>query len=72
MLPVERKIVILDAGHGGWDPGKTGSTNYADEKTLNLAVVEKLQGYLEQSGATVYLTRDTDEALGGGKREDMA
>lgn len=72
MLPVERRIVILDAGHGGWDPGKTGSQAYADEKTLNLAVVEKLQGYLEQSGATVFLTRDTDEALGGGKREDMA
>lgn len=70
MLAVERKIVILDAGHGGWDPGKTGT--FADEKMLNLAVVEKLQGYLEQSGATVFLTRDTDEALGGGKREDMA
>lgn len=72
MLPVERKTVILDAGHGGWDPGKTGSTAYADEKTLNLAVTEKLQGYLEQSGATVILTRSTDDALGGGKREDMA
>lgn len=72
MLPVERKIVILDAGHGGWDPGKTGSAAFADEKTLNLAVVEKLQRYLEQSGATVFLTRSTDEALGGGKREDMA
>lgn len=72
MLPVERKIVILDAGHGGWDPGKTGSPAFADEKTLNLAVTEKLQGYLEQAGATVFLTRSTDEALGGGKREDMA
>lgn len=72
MLPVERKTIVLDAGHGGWDPGKTGSTQYADEKDLNLAVVEKLQHYLEQGGATVLLTRNTDDALGGGKREDMA
>lgn len=35
-------------------------------------MTEKLQGYLEQAGATVFLTRSTDEALGGGKREDMA
>ncbi len=71
MFPIAEKTVILDAGHGGWDPGKTG-TNGADEKTLNLAVVQKLQGFLEQGGAEVILTRETDEALGSGKREDMA
>ena len=26
MLPVENKVVIIDAGHGGFDPGKTGKT----------------------------------------------
>lgn len=71
MYPTEQRVILLDAGHGGWDPGKTGTTG-ADEKELNLAVVEKLQGLLEQGGATVLLTRDTDEALGKGKREDMA
>lgn len=71
MFPIIEKTIILDAGHGGWDPGKTG-TSGADEKTLNLAVVEKLREFLEQGGAEVALTRKTDEALGGGKREDMA
>lgn len=71
MYPAERRIVILDAGHGGWDPGKTG-TGGADEKLLNLAVAEKLQVFLEQGGATVLLTRAADEALGSGKQEDMA
>lgn len=71
MLPVDQKVIILDAGHGGWDPGKTG-TGGADEKNINLAVMEKLQKFLEQGGATVMITRATDEALGAGKRADMA
>lgn len=72
MSSVSRKIIILDAGHGGWDPGKTGTSDSQDEKNINLAVMEKLQRYLEQGGATVYITRSTDEALGESKRKDMA
>lgn len=70
-FPMAEKRVILDAGHGGWDPGKVGSGG-ADEKTLNLAITQKLQAYLEAGGAEVILTRETDAALGSGKREDMA
>lgn len=71
MFPMMDATIVLDAGHGGWDPGKTG-TNGADEKLLNLAVVEKLAEYLEQGGAEVILTRDSDAALGKGKKADMA
>lgn len=71
MLPVDQQVIILDAGHGGWDPGKTGTAG-EDEKNINLAVMQKLQQYLEQGGATVYITRGTDEALGSKKRADMA
>ena len=63
--------VVLDAGHGGWDPGKTG-TQGANEKELNLAVAEKLAEYLELGGAEVILTRSSDDALGKGKGGDMA
>lgn len=70
-LPVDQRVIILDAGHGGWDPGKTG-TQGEDEKNINLSVMTKLQQYLEQSGAIVMVTRTTDEALGNGKRTDMA
>ena len=71
MFPMMDATIVLDTGHGGWDPGKTG-TNGADEKLLNLAVVEKLAEYLEQGGSEVILTRDSDAALGKGKKADMA
>lgn len=71
LLPLSDAVIVLDAGHGGWDPGKTG-TDGADEKELNLAIVEKLAAYLEAGGAEVILTRAADTALGGGKRADMA
>ncbi len=71
MLPVNEKIVILDAGHGGWDPGKVG-VNGDNEKDINLKVMTRLQMLLEQGGATVFITRATDEALGETKPEDMA
>lgn len=71
MFPLPEVKIVLDAGHGGWDPGKPG-TGGADEKLLNLSVAEKLAEYLELGGAEVILTRTADEALGSGKQADMA
>ena len=71
MFPMMKATIVLDAGHGGWDPGKTGTTG-KNEKDLNLAVAEKLAEYLELGGAEVILTRKSDDALGDGKRTDMA
>jgi len=53
--------VILDAGHGGGDGGTTNGN--AIEKDINLAVVLKLKTLLENNGAKVYLTRDSDKRL---------
>lgn len=69
-LPVAKKIIVIDPGHGGFDPGKTG-TNGENEKVINLKISQKLQEYLEQSGSYVILTRETDEALGDNKNEDF-
>ena len=71
MLPVENKVVIIDAGHGGFDPGKTGK-NGDNEKDINLKIASYLQQYLEQSGAVAIITRNSDDALGESKREDMS
>ena len=69
-MPVSGKVIILDPGHGGWDPGKAG-INGEDEKDINLKIAEDIKDYLEQGGAYVYMTRSEDDALGKTKNEDM-
>lgn len=54
--------IVLDAGHGGNDPGKVGVNN-ALEKDINLSITLKLKEFLEAKGVTVVLTRTTDSAL---------
>ena len=41
--------VVIDAGHGGSDPGKIG-INGAREKEVNLAIAEELKACLEEAG----------------------
>ena len=68
-MPLSKKIILIDAGHGGLDPGKvSGSTQ---EKTINLAIAQKLQSYLEQADATVFMTRVDDSNLANSKKSDM-
>lgn len=69
-MPLSKKIIIIDAGHGGWDPGKVIDKNIY-EKDINLSISKKLQEYLEQSGAFVLMTRFEDEALANRKTKDL-
>jgi N-acetylmuramoyl-L-alanine amidase len=58
MLSMKRTIVI-DAGHGGHDPGARGQLGF--EKDVNLAAAQALKARLEKSGRyKVVLTRDED------------
>jgi len=68
-MPVSRKIIVVDAGHGGWDPGMVSGK--VEEKDINLSIAKKLQVFLEQGGATVIITRIDDTALGTKKTGDM-
>ena len=56
----EVKIVIIDAGHGGKDPGALGSNS--KEKDITLAIALKLGNYIETKlkGVKVIYTRKTD------------
>ncbi len=54
--------VVLDAGHGGNDPGKVG-INGAREKDLNLEIMLLVKKYLEADDIRVVVTRDTDAGL---------
>ncbi len=62
-MPVTNKVIILDAGHGGIDPGKLSNDKLIQEKNVNLAITLKLRELLESSGAVVVLTREDDSSL---------
>jgi N-acetylmuramoyl-L-alanine amidase len=64
------KSVVIDAGHGGWDPGVKGA-NGSREADVNLAIAMKLAEYCREAGATVTMTRESDVALAKTKAEDM-
>ncbi len=59
---VNRNCIVVDAGHGGDDPGKIG-INGALEKDINLAVAHKLSALLKAQGYEVVMTRETGEGL---------
>ncbi|MBS4537316.1 N-acetylmuramoyl-L-alanine amidase CwlD [Clostridium sp. D2Q-11] len=60
--PIMNKIVILDAGHGGFDPGAIGSQENKEDD-INLEITLKLRRLIEQGGGIVVLTREIDEGL---------
>lgn len=54
--------IVIDAGHGGDDPGMIGSTGI-NEKVLNLVYAKKLKALLEEQGFQVVMTRETEDGL---------
>jgi N-acetylmuramoyl-L-alanine amidase len=59
LRPSGRKVIVIDAGHGGRDPGALGRN--AQEKVVTLSAARRLKARLERSGRyTVILTRDSD------------
>lgn len=54
--------IVVDAGHGGIDPGKVG-INSALEKDINLAIALKLERNLKANGINVVMTRTDDNGL---------
>jgi len=64
------RTVIIDAGHGGGDPGAIGLTGSL-EKDINLSISLKLQKLIEKNGGIVLMTRTDDNSLASSKREDM-
>lgn len=55
---VKDRIIVLDPGHGGTDPGAVNGSY--TEKAVVLDVAKRVQALLEQAGAKVVLTRSTD------------
>ena len=59
---LENKIIILDAGHGGEDPGAI-SDGGIYEKDLNLAITLEIGKILSEKGYAVVYTRTDDRLL---------
>ncbi len=56
------KVLVLDAGHGGKDPGAAGVTG-VKEKDVVLDIARRMRNIFEQAGITVIMTRDKDEFI---------
>ncbi len=56
------RVVVIDAGHGGVDPGKV-AINRALEKDINLSIAQKLKVMLQEEKITVIMTRNEDNGL---------
>lgn len=60
-LPLFGKVIFIDAGHGGRDPGTIYGKIY--EKDINLAISKIICEDLAVNGAIVYMIREDDEDL---------
>jgi len=66
----KRWLVVVDAGHGGHDPGAVG--NKLREKDINLRAANELTAALKALGLDVKLTRGSDKYLKLGERTAFA
>lgn len=55
-----KRIIVLDPGHGGKDPGAIGAYAKTYEKNITLAMGKELKQMLQSKGYVVYLTRESD------------
>jgi N-acetylmuramoyl-L-alanine amidase len=68
-----RPIIVIDAGHGGRDPGATSVSGDLKEKELTLAFARELRDQLVKRGRVrIALTREADHYLTLEQRADVA
>lgn len=65
------KLIVLDPGHGGTDPGKQNRRLRLNEKDMTLDVARRLKPLLEKAGYRVRLTRETDRRFSNHPAVDL-
>lgn len=61
-LPITDKVIAIDAGHGGVDPGAVGKQGIKEDE-INLQIALKLRSLIEENGGVVILTRNDGQGL---------
>ncbi len=69
---IEDKVIFIDAGHGGDDPGAPGNSRTIWEETVNLDISQKLSAILKQQGAKVIMSRTGDQTVDLLARPELA
>ena len=69
--PLSGRVILVDAGHGGTDGGARAKNSGIWEKELNLQTALALKTLLEEDGAAVIMTRETDMQYSENKRADL-
>jgi len=70
--PLRQRLIVVDAGHGGHDPGALSPFSPLTEKQLTLDIALRLRRLLEQAGYRVQMTRETDVYLSLADRVALA
>ncbi len=60
VISAKKKTIVIDAGHGGKDPGALGISGVVQEKDIVLRVAHILRDMLQKKGYRVFLTREND------------
>jgi N-acetylmuramoyl-L-alanine amidase len=66
---INKKTIVIDAGHGGFDPGSIGPTGIK-EKNITLAVSLMIGNILESQGHKVIYTRKNDSITWAANEKD--
>lgn len=70
-MPLSIKKIVIDPGHGGYDPGTHGRSGI-QEKEINLDIAKRLAGLLNCEGAETVLTRSSDVFVSLQRRAEIA
>lgn len=70
-IPESAYVIVIDAGHGGFDGGAVGTDTGVVEAELNLSVAKLIADELTSKGCYVVMTRNGPDALAETKKEDM-
>ena len=70
--PLRQRLIVVDAGHGGTDPGASSPFSPLVEKQLTLDIALRLRRLLQQAGYRVQMTREADVYISLAERVAIA